>query len=557
MHHLQHIAELAPVLERLGAGRVIIAPGSRNAPLIQLFTGDKRFTCHSMVDERSAAYAALGMARQSGAPVVVVTTSGTAVLNLSPAVAEAFHQQIPLVLLTADRPLERVPQFNNQVTDQRAPFFNHSKGFFEFPIQSRSPEELQADLEAVEALFQEAVRLPKGPVHVNLPLEEPLYVPLPEPICSPVKPGDPGSKSGTGGEDLTGNESRTGGEELLGEADLSGKRVLILAGMGRGSELLQRGLEDLLQRGQVAVVAENLSNLVSEQFISVPELVLAGAGPEELDGLEPEVVVAFGLQLVSKRMKLFVNAFKKAEIHVIPAEAPEGEVLEALARALGAQVQEANRYQQSWQTVERREAERASAYMETAPFSNLAAVHRILGRVPAGTVVHLGNSATVRYSQLLRARPDLVYFSNRGISGIDGSMSAAAGAAMVSDGLHLLLVGDLSFAYDSNAMWNQHYPENLKVVVLNDGGGGIFRLLDGPDQMEFFEEYSVTHHPVSIELLSQSFGRSHHRVSGWADLEAQLEIIFAEGSRLSVLEVDTTTAENSRIFKGLFKKKNT
>jgi 2-succinyl-5-enolpyruvyl-6-hydroxy-3-cyclohexene-1-carboxylate synthase len=541
MHHLQHIAELAPVLERLGASRVIIAPGSRNAPLIQLFTGDKRFTCHSMVDERSAAYAALGMARQSDAPVVVVTTSGTAVLNLGPAVAEAFHQQVPLVLLTADRPLERVPQFNNQVTDQRAPFFNHSKGFFEFPIQSRSPEELQADLEAVEALFHEAVRLPRGPVHVNLPLDEPLYVPLPEPICSPVKPRDPGS------------DSRTAGEDLLGEADLSGKRVLVLAGMGRGSVSLQRGLEDLLQRGQVAVVAENLSNLVTDQFISVPELLLAGAGPEELDGLEPEAVVAFGLQLVSKRMKLFVNALKKAEIHVIPAEAPEEEVLAALARALGDQVQEANRFQHSWQTIERREVVRASAYMETAPFSNLAAVHRILGRVPAGTVVHLGNSATVRYSQLLRARPDLIYYSNRGVSGIDGSMSAAAGAAMVSEGLHLLLVGDLSFAYDSNAMWNRHYPDNLKVVVMNDGGGGIFRLLEGPDQMEFFEEYSVTHHPVSVELLSQSFGRSHHRVSGWADLDTQLDILFAEGSGLSVLEVDTTSAENSRIFKGLFR----
>ena len=545
MHHLQHIAELAPVLERLGATRVVIAPGSRNAPLIQLFTGDKRFTCHSMVDERSAAYMALGMARQIDAPVVVVTTSGTAVLNLSPAVAEAFHQQVPLVLLTADRPLERVPQFNNQVIDQRAPYFNHSKGFFEFPIQSRSPEELQSDLNAVEALFLEAVRLPRGPVHVNLPLEEPLYVSLPEPICFAVRQKDPGG------------EFQTGGEALLSEADLAGKKVLILAGMGRGSDPLQKGLEDLLQRGQVAVVAENLSNLVSEQFISVPELVLAGAGPEELDALEPEVVVTFGLQMVSKRMKQLVNALKRAEIHVIPSEAPVREVLAALERALGDRVQEANRYQQSWLEVEQREVLRASAWLDSASFSNLLVVHRVLNRVPAGTVIHLGNSATIRYSQLMRARPGLSYFSNRGTSGIDGSVSAAAGAAMVSDALHLLLVGDLSFVYDSNAMWNKHFPENLKVVVLNDGGGGIFRLLDGPDQMAFFEEYSVTHHPVSIELLSQSFGRSYHRVSGWSDLDAQLDILFAEGSRLSVLEVDTTSAENSRIFKDLFRKRNT
>ena len=124
MHHLQHIAELGPVIEELGARHVIIAPGSRNAPLIQLFTSGKNFVCHSLVDERSAGYVALGMAKQLGTPVVLVTTSGTAVLNLSPALAEAYQQQLPLLVLTADRPREIISQFNNQVCDQRAPFFN-------------------------------------------------------------------------------------------------------------------------------------------------------------------------------------------------------------------------------------------------------------------------------------------------------------------------------------------------------------------------------------------------------------------------------------------------
>ncbi len=195
MHHLQHISEMATVLERMGAKQVIIAPGSRNAPLIQLFTSRKQFHCHSLVDERSAGYVALGMARQTGEAVVVVTTSGTAVLNLSPAVAEAFHQQLPLVVLTADRPRETLPQFNNQVIDQRAPYFNHSKGFFEFPVQLRSLEDLQRSILSVELLLQEAIRHPQGPVHVNLPLAEPLYVTLPEPLIALQKDnnrsGDP------------------------------------------------------------------------------------------------------------------------------------------------------------------------------------------------------------------------------------------------------------------------------------------------------------------------------------------------------------------------------
>lgn len=542
MHHLQHIAELAPSMERMGVRQVVIAPGSRNSPLIQLFTSNNRFCCHSIVDERSAGYVALGMARQSGEPVVVVTTSGTAVLNLSPAVAEAYHQKLPLVVLTADRPHEKLRQFNNQVTDQQAPFYNHSLGFFEFPAQVRSIEELQRDFDALEKLLKEAMRGPRGPVHVNLPLVEPLYVPLPDTLLPPRKHKD---KS----REITLESSL--GESGIATKDLRGLKVLILAGMGEGREELRLELELLLTRGQVAVVAENIANLLSDLFISVPELVLAGASPDELQELQPDVVLAFGQQMVSKRMKLFVNSLEKAEILEIPDNTSVRECLATMGENLD---KEENRlYQQKWLSIQERENLRASRYLEEAPYCNLVAVHRILEKVPEGTVVHLGNSATIRNAQLFRARAGLTYYSNRGISGIDGCISAAVGAAMVSDVPHLLLVGDLSFVYDSNALWNKNFPENLKIVVLNDGGGGIFRLLDGPDKMEFFEEFSVTHHPVSLEMLSQSFGRTYRRVEGLEGLDGQLKALFSEGKGLSVLEVDTTSGENSRIFKDLFR----
>jgi len=543
MHHLQHISELAPLLEKMGAKQVIIAPGSRNAPLIQLFTSLEHFQCHSIVDERSAGYVALGMALQTGEPVVVLCTSGTAVLNLSPAVAEAFHQHLPLVVLTADRPREKILQFNNQVTDQYAPYYNHSKGFFEFPAQVRSQEELQKGLDALEELLKEGIQAPQGPVHVNLPLIEPLYVPLPEPVRSPAGNADPSTASGPGEEFVL-------PEFVLPELDLSDRKVLILAGMGKGLAELRLALEQLMEKGQVAVVAENISNLVSGRFISVPELVLAGAGPDELKELVPDMVVAFGLQMVSKRMKLFVNSMEETEFVPIPEEAEVLPWLAALAGKMGKKAD--NQYQRKWSVLEERECLRASAYLETAPYCNLVAVQRILDRVPEGTVVHLGNSATIRNSQLVRARPALSYRSNRGTSGIDGSVSTAVGAAMVSGTPHLLLVGDLSFVYDSNALWNKNFPDNLKIIVLNDGGGGIFRLLDGPGGMEFFEEFSVTHHPVSLELLSQSFGRRFKRVEGREALDAQLSVLFSEDGHLSVLEVDTTSAENSRIFKELF-----
>jgi 2-succinyl-5-enolpyruvyl-6-hydroxy-3-cyclohexene-1-carboxylate synthase len=124
---------------------------------------------------------------------------------------------------------------------------------------------------------------------------------------------------------------------------------------------------------------------------------------------------------------------------------------------------------------------------------------------------------------------------------------------MVSDQQHLLILGDLSFVYDSNGLWNKDFPENLKIVVLNDGGGGIFRLLDGPDRMGFFEEFSVTQHPVSMELLSGAFGRRFARATNMQELDHHVASLCAPGNGLSVLELDTTSSDNSRIFKDLFK----
>lgn len=535
MHHLQHISELGPLVEKLGVRHVLIAPGSRNAPLIQLFTSHPAFICHSIVDERSLAYVALGMARQLGEAVVLLTTSGTAVLNLSPALAEAFHQRIPLLVLTADRPREILSQFNNQVTDQRFPYFNFSKGFLELAAELREQDDLEQGMRSVESLFHEALAFPPGPVHLNLQLTEPLYETLPGTLLS-------------WGESKQNTNSASPGPTLSPDIKLTGKKVMILAGMGSGEARVQQLLELLQAQANIVVVAENISNLSSENFVSTPELVLAGASEKERAALAPELVIAFGQQVVSKRLKLFVQSLEDLPVQ----EIQDGLALETLLKDLQSPQEPDHSYQELWKELELREYARARDYLRQASFSKLTAVARILEAVPAQTVIHLGNSATIRLSQLFPARFDLSYYSNRGVSGIDGSLSSAVGAAMVSEQQHLLILGDLSFVYDSNALWNKDYPKNLKVIVLNDGGGGIFRLLDGPDRMEFFEEFSVTHHPVSLELLTGAFGRRYSRAANMDELDRNLQALFIPEKGPSVLEVDTGASENSRIFKELF-----
>jgi len=536
MLHNQHISELGPLLESRGIRHVLIAPGSRNAPLIQLFTAGKAFICHSIVDERSAGYVALGMARELKEPVVLVCTSGTAVLNLSPAVAEAFHQHIPLVVLTADRPLERISQFNNQVINQTAPYFNHSKGFFEMPFDVRTEIELKQAFISVGQLLDEASAPDAGPVHVNIPLAEPLYEVLPDPTKTAVIPANP---------------DKAVEAVVVPEGDLFTKRIMLLAGMGSYNEKLLSFLVDLSTRFELVVVAENIANLNSELFITNPELVLTGSDEAERDQLAPDVLLSFGGQVVSKRLRLFIESLE--DVHCLEIEGISIESLQAFfGKQKAGSGKTRNHLLESWKKIEARESERALSYIRNAPFSNLTVIQNTLSLAPAGCTVHLGNSSVIRYSQLFPGRNDLSYYSNRGTSGIDGSVSAAVGAAMVSDGLHLLLVGDLSFVYDSNALWNKSFPPNLKIVVINDGGGGIFRLLEGPESMGFFEEFSVTHHPVSLELLSQSFGREFRRAGDMNALIRDLHALFHPGSSLSIVEADTSKSENSRIFKEFF-----
>lgn len=531
-----HIADLSPLFSAAGLKHVVISPGSRNAPLIQLFTRSSEFTCHSVVDERSAGYQALGMARQLGQPVALLCTSGTAVLNLAPAVAEAYYQGIPLVVLTADRPLERFPSFNNQWMDQEAPFYAWSRGFLQWEDPGPHPGNQRKMQEEVMRLMQAATRPSPGPVHLNLLLEEPLYE-----ILAPSK------------------KLSAQGLRALEVADVIEKeeipafpresRILLLAGMSPPDARVNALLSTLAQRG-VAVIAEPLSNMKDPRFIAHPELMLGLTGGAEQEGLAPELLLSLGGQVLSKRLKLLLQALpglRHMEASLSWLEAWMAEEQPASPSGLD--------YARRWKALEKAALKEAGQRQQGLAFCNFQVVGKALEEIPHGSILHLGNSATVRYAQLYPLREDLDYYANRGTSGIDGCLSAALGAARVSDRLHVLLVGDLSFVYDSNALWQEHFPENLKILVLNDGGGGIFRLLDGPGRMPFFEEFSVTRHPVSLEKLSTAFGRECLRVEDEEALAWALGRLWDSKEGLVVVEADTRKSENSRIFKQFFETK--
>jgi len=538
----QHIADLFYILEKSGLRHVVICPGSRNAPLIQGFTRNNSFTCHSIVDERSAGYVALGMARELGECVAVVTTSGTAALNLYPAVAEAWHQKIPLLLLTADRPPEWPLQFNNQIIDQHGIFSGNAKTFYNIPftVHDKALKGLYEDLKTIAGC---AVEDHSGPVHINIQLEEPLYEILTETNSKEVTSLDFSKKPDRDVELITEKDQILISDHLIGM-----KKVLVLAGMRSYTDEEKFLMGSLAARYQVVVVAENIANLSSDLFIGNPELILGSMSDKEQGLLAPDLLLSIGGQIVSKKLKLMINSMK--ELKILSLENPPVKLFRELAHRM--ETREENRYLHIWKSAASVAAEKSREFFNTAPFCILSATGRIMEVIPGDSVVHLGNSSTIRYSQLFPVRGDLRFYSNRGTSGIDGCLSSAVGAAMVSDKLHVLILGDLSFIYDSNGLWNKDFPENLRIIVLNDGGGGIFRIIEGPDRMPFFEEFSVTHHPVSIQLLVEAFGLKYRISTDIAALEQGLSYIFEKDSGACVIEVETSKSENSAIFRKFF-----
>ncbi|MBN2699805.1 MAG: 2-succinyl-5-enolpyruvyl-6-hydroxy-3-cyclohexene-1-carboxylic-acid synthase [Bacteroidales bacterium] len=539
----QHIADLASLLRRLGVRHVVIAPGSRNAPLIQVFQRDPQFRCIGHVDERSAGYMALGMAMVLNEPVVVLTTSGTAALNLGPAVAEAFCRQVPLIVITADRPREWPPHFNNQIIDQEEIFIRNSKAFLNLNTDVAGEDALAQLRDEIQGIITLASSGRPGPVHLNILLKEPLYDEIPPASSFTINPASAVREPRSGKDCLSLADEDFIFGHLKGQ-----KKVLMLAGLQSYSREDQYLMASLSSLYQVVVVAENIANIPSDLFISRPELLLGSLNDAGRQLLTPDLVLAFGGQVVSKRMRLFIQALRE-----VPVKTTDCFPAEYFKRMIQREeMGEQNRFLGIWKSALSVSEERADHFIEQAGFCNLTAIGRVLESIPRNALVHLGNSSVIRYAQLFPTRPDLKYFSNRGTSGIDGCLSSAVGSAMVSDELNVVILGDLSFVYDSNGLWNRNFPDNLRIIVINDDGGGIFRIIEGPDRMPFFEEFSVTHHPVSIKRLSEAFGHAHRVAGDFNGMEEGLERLFGSGPGPVVLEIETGESENSRIFKQFF-----
>lgn len=535
----QHISDLVHHCAAYGMRHLIISPGSRNAPLTRAFSEAAEISCYSVVDERSAAFVALGMASQLKAPVGVLCTSGTALLNYGPAIAEAYYLRVPLIVISADRPARLVDQQDSQTIRQNNLFDNIVKKSYSLPEEPVSVEELNQSAVTVAEAFTTALFPDFGPVHINVPLDEPLYENRlsGQPVVAPTVLAVPHSPE----DDLQAAESFV-------TAWRNAKKKMIVCGQAMPNEVLGSILHRFSADPSVVVVAENLANVTGSDFVDRPDSVLLTKSGHERKALAPEILISFGGHLVSKHLKILLREFPATlhlrldleqrgintygnlshELPIIPHD-----FFAKFGERLGLEsTDQSSQYSASWQLKENCTR---SADEEYSVLSELFA------ELPSGSIAHLGNSMSVRHVQKMPTRSDLVYHSNRGVAGIDGCLSTAVGVAMATDQLVVCCLGDLSFVYDSNGLWNRDLPPNLRVLVLNNAGGDIFRRLKGPSESSGFQEYFVAHHPVDLGKLVEAYGAVYMK-SDAASFGKIIKTFLEDQGAPVVLEIKITSA---------------
>ncbi|MDR1274154.1 MAG: 2-succinyl-5-enolpyruvyl-6-hydroxy-3-cyclohexene-1-carboxylic-acid synthase [Odoribacteraceae bacterium] len=544
---------LVGVLERQGVRRVVLSPGSRNAPLLVTAARSATIERHVVVDERSAAFFALGLARQSGETVALACTSGTALLDYAPAVAEAYYQGVSLLVISADRPPEWIDQDDGQAIRQRGALAAVVKGSFELPVGTGDAERWHANRLVNEAINLSREGMP-GPVHVNVPLREPLYGFSPRPATAERVVAPAATYVA-----LAHGESARLRERLFGSP-----AVMIVAGFMPPDEELAAAIVRLTRMDNVVVLADTMANLPAPSVINTVDRVLATISPAERPALAPDLLITIGGAPLSRRLKEFIREFPPAEHwHAGQRHAPP-DTYRSLSlyanvspvtffRQLGADTRATgDGYAARWRERRTVAAARHEAAVAALPWCDLKAFSLLLPALPAGCLLHLGNSTPARYAQLFGASRAARTDGNRGTSGIEGATSTAAGAAVASGRLTVLVTGDLSFLYDSNALWGLPLPPGLKIVVMKNGGGGIFRCLPGPPGLPEAGELFETPHGVNIAALARVHGLETREAGDEGELRAALPGFLAPAARPAVLVIDTAGRPNGELLKRYF-----
>ncbi len=476
---------------------------------------------------------------------------------------------MPLLVFTADRPAEWIAQQDGQTIYQRNVFGRHVKESYELPADYAHPDAVWH----VERIINEAINLsqtaPKGPVHVNVPIREPFY-----PTASETIQFDRGVRLI---ERLSEERilSKSQWLELLQTWENSDRKLIVGGQSLLNAELLST-LRLLQEEQFIPVVGDVISNLHTlTGSICHQDIFLSTKEEEVLESLRPDLLITFGQSVLSKNLKLFLRKHRPYQHWHIQPAGPVADPFQTLTRIIpvepryffrelfvnlatqplppGDEAEVSRDYYQRWQRHDQRANQFITSFLPQQPFGEFVAVSHVLQSLPNQSLLHLANSMPVRYANLLSLSSEktMEVFANRGTSGIDGSTSTAVGCALSTVEMVTLLTGDVAFFYDRNALWNNYLPDNLRIILLNNHGGNIFRIIDGPGQQPELDEYFETRQPLKARNTAQDAGMEYFFCNNEQDLLALLPAFFNPEGKAKLLEIETDSKLNAQVFREL------
>ncbi len=535
--------------EAHGIRKIVFSPGSRNAPFAISFDENPFFETFVIHDERSAAFFALGMAQELNEPVALCCTSGTASLNFYPAIAEAFYRSVPLLVITADRPESWINQGDGQTIVQKDVYKSHIRYAVSLTDGNLSETDIWYAQRETATAFHILTSNWNGPVHINVGLNEPLYnsIEKRENLCRKFNGGQLANKLS---------------DSFLAEAikSLENSKIMVLCGQLPKNEHLQFQLETFAENSNVVTLVENTSNLISESFIACIDRTLNGITQNE-EPFYPDVLITIGGAVVSKKIKAFLRKAKPKKHWKIGFDFPFMDTYQCLTDSIEIKPTDffetinslefkrnQNNYFGKWKSIDYIAKDRIfDCINELKELTDLIVFNDFFEFLPENSILHMANSSVVRYCQLFDPIKNVRYESNRGTSGIDGSTSTAVGAAIANPNqMHYLITGDVSFLYDSNAFWIKNFPKNLKVIVINNSGGGIFRIIQGPANSKQRGTYFEAEQKQSAASVASAFGFETLTINNRNDLLELLPTFLAAENEIQLLEIYTDSQQNPK-----------
>ncbi len=529
----KNIQQLLSLMEQHGVTDVVLSPGSRNMPLAQSFAAHPSFTCHAVTDERSAGFFAIGLALNKKRPTAVCVTSGSALLNLASAVSEAYYQQVPLLVISADRPAAWIGQMDGQTIPQTGVFGTLVRKDVSLPEPANGTDLWHCNRLINDALLELNHRV-CGPVHINVPISEPFF-------------------------DCSATEIETERAIRRGLPDIdnwrSAKRQMVIVGQMQKNEAEQ--LKPTLSKLGCPILCEHISNLGSHpNFISNADLILNSTDTEQIT---PDLVIYFGGHIVSKRIKNFIRAAKPHQCWRVDAEGACTDTFQCATHIIEMQpkdfLQMLTPVNRNWLETWQKASAAVEAEMQKMDFGHtpFGIVKRVLEQIPQQSALVLANSSMVRYAQLFSLNANVEVLCNRGVNGIDGTLSTAVGYASANpDRKVFVLVGDLSFFYDMNALWQTNLPQNLRIVLINNGCGEIFRVLPGLPKNVDTERYVMASHNTSAKGWAESLKIDYQSARTVSETEKCIELII-KSPKTALAEFFTNPATDESVFNNIQK----